>query len=109
LWFDLAVVDRTSRLNGQKMSPICKGGDELREVFLNHRLAAGDDDVLNARPLRRLFQDGAYVAGLASGLPGCMRRVTPGATQVTAGGANENRRQAGIKAFALKAVENLRD
>ena len=79
--------------------------DDLRR---DHRLAAGDHHV--PRRMRPHFVQNLIERQIdALRLPRRVGRIAPGAAQIAAAGADEDRRHAHQRAFALNRIEQLSD
>src|SRR5438552_19061960 len=81
---------------------------QITDVRHDHRLAAGEDDVLGADLFYALYN---FVDGkiFALGIPACVRRITPHAAQIASAGSDKSRGHAHQLAFALDGMEKVGD
>ena len=101
-------VDGAGRLDGDMQPAIAKSNSEGFDLGCDHGLAAGDNDMRGAK-VRHLIDDLINCQVFAFGMPGGVRSIAPGAAQIAAGSANEDRWDADKDALTLNREKNLGD
>jgi len=71
--------DGSCCFNRDKVTSLLKPVYQHCEIWLQHRFAAADDNVLNILPLTRFCEDLVGTAFVARRSPRCVRRIAPDA------------------------------